>query len=140
MDGVWYRAAVNIGHNPTFRSKAVETTHVTIEAFLLDFGGDIYERAIRVDFLHKLRDERRFDSVEELVAQMQPRHRRDGRSRGPGVRRGRPRAPGASRRRGTRRGRGFVRRAFACATLARPSSRLRVANPLLGSRILLRGR
>ncbi|MCX6371618.1 MAG: bifunctional riboflavin kinase/FAD synthetase [Actinobacteria bacterium] len=70
VDGVWYRAAVNIGHNPTFRSKAVETTRVTVEAFLLGFSGDIYERPIRVDFLHKIRDERRFDSVEELVVQM----------------------------------------------------------------------
>ena len=70
VDDAWYRAAVNIGHNPTFRSKAVETTHVTVEAFLLDFSGDIYERPIRVDFLHKLRDEHRFDTVEELVAQM----------------------------------------------------------------------
>ena len=70
VDGVRYRAAVNIGHNPTFRSKAVETTHVTVEAFLLGFSGDIYERPIRVDFLHKIRDERRFDTVEELVAQM----------------------------------------------------------------------
>src|SRR5450756_30534 len=66
----WTRAAVNIGHNPTFRSKAVETTHVTVEAFLLGFSGDIYERSIRVDFLHKIRDEQRFDAVEELVAQM----------------------------------------------------------------------
>ena len=70
VDGTWYRAAVNIGHNPTFRSKAVETTHVTIEAFLLDFSGDIYELPIRVDFLHKIRDEHRFETVEELVAQM----------------------------------------------------------------------
>jgi riboflavin kinase/FMN adenylyltransferase len=70
VDGIWYRAAVNIGHNPTFRSKAVETTHVTVEAFLLDFSGDIYERPIHVDFLHKLRDEHRFDSVAELVTQM----------------------------------------------------------------------
>jgi riboflavin kinase/FMN adenylyltransferase len=66
----WYRAAVNIGHNPTFRSKDVETTHVTIEAFLLDFSGDIYSSGIRVDFLHKIRDEQRFATVEELVAQM----------------------------------------------------------------------
>ena len=70
VDGVWHRAAVNIGHNPTFRSKAVETTHVTVEAFLLGFSGDIYERPIRVDFLHKIRDEQRFDTVEQLVAQM----------------------------------------------------------------------
>jgi riboflavin kinase/FMN adenylyltransferase len=70
VDGVWYRAAVNIGHNPTFRSKADETTHVTVEAFLLGFSGDIYERPIRVDFLHKIRDEQRFDTVDQLVAQM----------------------------------------------------------------------
>jgi len=66
----WHRAAVNIGHNPTFRSKHAETTHVTVEAFLLDFSGDIYHSDIRVDFLHKIRDERRFASVEALIAQM----------------------------------------------------------------------
>lgn len=67
----WFRAAVNVGHNPTFHDRAEETTHVTVEAHLLDFSGDIYERDIRVDFVHKLRDERRFDSVDALVAQMQ---------------------------------------------------------------------
>ena len=70
VGGRWYRAAVNIGHNPTFRSNDEETAHVSIEAFLLDFDGDIYERDIRVDFLHKLRDERRFADVDALVAQM----------------------------------------------------------------------
>ena len=69
VDASWYRAAVNIGHNPTFRHHA-ETTSVSIEAYLLGFSGDIYERDIHVDFLHKIRDERRFDSVEALVAQM----------------------------------------------------------------------
>jgi riboflavin kinase/FMN adenylyltransferase len=68
--GTWYRAAVNIGHNPTFRRHA-ETTSVSIEAYLLDFHGDIYDHDIRVDFLHKIRDEQRFDSIEALVAQMQ---------------------------------------------------------------------
>jgi riboflavin kinase / FMN adenylyltransferase len=70
VDDRWYRAAVNIGHNPTFRSKQAETTHVTVEAFLLGFSGDIYHSDIRVDFLHKIRDERRFESVEALVTQM----------------------------------------------------------------------
>jgi riboflavin kinase/FMN adenylyltransferase len=71
VDGRWFRAAVNIGHNPTFASRETPTTHLSIEAFLLGFGGDLYEREIRVDFLHKLRDEERFDSVQALVAQMQ---------------------------------------------------------------------
>ncbi len=70
VDGRWYRSAVNIGHNPTFQSREEPTTHVTVEAFLLDFSDDIYEREIRLDFLHKIRDERRFESVEALVAQM----------------------------------------------------------------------
>ena len=67
----WYRAAVNVGHNPTFRTRSEETAHVTIEAFLLDFSGDVYHQPIRVDFLHKIRDERRFDEVSALVEQMQ---------------------------------------------------------------------
>lgn len=70
VEGAWYRAAVNIGHNPTFQSREEPTTHVTVEAFLLDFTGDIYDREIRLDFLHKIRDERRFDGASELVEQM----------------------------------------------------------------------
>lgn len=66
----WFRGAVNIGHNPTFRSREEETAHVTVEAFLLDFSGDIYHSDIRVDFLHRIREERRFAAVEELVEQM----------------------------------------------------------------------
>jgi riboflavin kinase / FMN adenylyltransferase len=70
VDGTWYRTAVNIGHNPTFQSREEPTAHITVEAFLLDFTGDIYDREIRLDFLHKIRDERRFDSAEALVTQM----------------------------------------------------------------------
>jgi len=71
VDGRWYRAAVNVGHNPTFHSRAEEAVVVHIEAFLLDFNGDIYGHEIRVDFLHKIRDEARFADVPSLVAQMQ---------------------------------------------------------------------
>jgi riboflavin kinase/FMN adenylyltransferase len=70
VDGTWYRTAVNIGHNPTFQSREEPTTHVTVEAFLLEFTGDIYDREIRLDFLHKIRDERRFETVDALVVQM----------------------------------------------------------------------
>ena len=44
---------------------------MTIEAHLLDFTGDIYGQRIHIDFLHKIRDERRFAGVAELMAQMQ---------------------------------------------------------------------
>jgi len=70
VGGRWYRAAVNIGHNPTFQSREAPTTHVTVEAFLLGFDGDIYDREIRLDFLHRIRAEKRFDGPPELVAQM----------------------------------------------------------------------
>jgi riboflavin kinase / FMN adenylyltransferase len=70
VGGRWYRAAVNVGHNPTFASPDAETARVSIEAHLLDFEGDLYDRELRLDFLHRLRGEERFASVDELVEQM----------------------------------------------------------------------
>jgi riboflavin kinase / FMN adenylyltransferase len=71
VDGCWYRAAVNVGENPTFHYRDEETTVVHVEAFLLGFEGDLYDHQIKLDFLHKIRDERRFDEVGDLVAQME---------------------------------------------------------------------
>ncbi|MGA2619179.1 MAG: bifunctional riboflavin kinase/FAD synthetase [Thermoguttaceae bacterium] len=65
LDSAAYPAAVSIGPNPTFG----ETT-LKVEAFLLDYQGDLYARQIEVDFFARLRDVRRFDSAEQLVAQM----------------------------------------------------------------------
>lgn len=62
---VWYLAATNIGTNPTFGGDKVR-----IETYLLDFEGDIYGQPIRVEFHDRLRDEKRFDNVADLVAQM----------------------------------------------------------------------
>ncbi|MCW3067049.1 MAG: bifunctional riboflavin kinase/FAD synthetase [Solirubrobacterales bacterium] len=59
-------AAVNVGVRPTF----VTGRGMLVEAFLLDFDGDIYGEELRLDFLHRLRGERRFDTVEALVDQM----------------------------------------------------------------------
>ena len=139
VDGRWYRAAVNIGHNPTFQSREEPTTHVTVEAFLLDFSGDIYDREIRLDFLHKIRDERRFESVDALVAQMRLDIAAAGSLGRPRARRRRPRA-GRGRRLTAPAPRARFLAAARCATLARPLSRSRAANPRLGSRMLPRGR
>jgi len=59
-------AAVNIGVRPTFGSRRAEL----IEAFLLDFEGDLYGRELRLRFLERLRGERRFDSAQALVEEM----------------------------------------------------------------------
>lgn len=59
-------AAVNVGTRPTFSDE----DSVTIEAYLLDFEGDLYGQTLRIAFASRLRDERRFDHVDELVEQM----------------------------------------------------------------------
>jgi riboflavin kinase/FMN adenylyltransferase len=59
-------AAVNVGVRPTFASGR----GVLVEAFLIDFDGDLYGSELQLRFLHKLRGERRFESVAALVAAM----------------------------------------------------------------------
>jgi riboflavin kinase/FMN adenylyltransferase len=59
-------AAVSIGVRPTFTTGRGEL----IEAFLLDFEGDLYGSELRLDFLRRLRGERRFETPEALVEQM----------------------------------------------------------------------
>jgi riboflavin kinase/FMN adenylyltransferase len=58
-------AVVNLGRRPTFGGG-----ETTLEAHLLDFSGDLYGSAMRVDFRERLRDERRFDGPEALVKQI----------------------------------------------------------------------
>jgi riboflavin kinase/FMN adenylyltransferase len=59
-------AAVSIGVRPTFSTGRGEL----IEAYLLDFDGDLYGSELRLDFLRRLRGERRFATTEALVEQM----------------------------------------------------------------------
>jgi riboflavin kinase/FMN adenylyltransferase len=70
LDGRWYRAAVNVGHNPTFLHPGDETAFVRIEAYLLGFEGDAYGADMVVDFLARLRSEQTFASAADLVARM----------------------------------------------------------------------
>jgi riboflavin kinase/FMN adenylyltransferase len=66
IDGIRHIAAVNVGVRPTFKTGR----GLLVEAFLLDFDEDIYGRGMRLDFLERLRGERRFDNVDALVEQM----------------------------------------------------------------------
>jgi riboflavin kinase / FMN adenylyltransferase len=64
--GCTYAAAVSIGVRPTFDTGRGEL----IEAYLLDFEGDLYGTRLELAFLKRLRGEKRFGSVDALVAQM----------------------------------------------------------------------
>jgi riboflavin kinase/FMN adenylyltransferase len=59
-------AAVSVGVRPTFGTGR----GVLVEAYLIDRDEDLYGRTLGLEFLHRLRGERRFESVEALVAQM----------------------------------------------------------------------
>jgi riboflavin kinase / FMN adenylyltransferase len=61
------RAALSIGRNPTFTGPDAP---VSVEAYLLDYDGDLYERRLRLEILDRLRDEQRFDTIDALVQQI----------------------------------------------------------------------
>ncbi len=67
LGGEQYRAAVNVGTNPTFTP---DKQTLNIEAYLLDFNRDIYGERMRLEFIARLRDELKYDSVEALVQQI----------------------------------------------------------------------
>ena len=58
-------AMMNIGNNPTFQRNCQ-----TLEAHIIGFGGDIYGHQISVDFIQRLRGEKRFESIDELMLQL----------------------------------------------------------------------
>ncbi len=66
FEDVWYRSVTNVGRRPTVG----DDEHITIEAHLLDFDRSLYGETIRVRFLHRLRGEQRFASVDELREQI----------------------------------------------------------------------
>jgi riboflavin kinase/FMN adenylyltransferase len=71
IDGVVHAGLTNIGVRPTFNE-----TDTTIETHLLRYSGDLYGRGVRLSFVQRLRDERRFDSVDALRAQIEADERR----------------------------------------------------------------
>ena len=65
VEGRLWPAAISLGPNPTFDERVRK-----VEAYLMDYAGQLYDRQIEVDFLTRLRDIVRFDSVDRLVAEM----------------------------------------------------------------------
>jgi riboflavin kinase/FMN adenylyltransferase len=58
-------ASVSIGTNPTFSGRERR-----VEAYVLDFAGDLYGERVSLDFVRQLREQRRYDGIEPLVAQI----------------------------------------------------------------------
>lgn len=67
INDVWRRSITNIGVRPTFENDS----EPSIETYIFDFDGDLYGDVLRVRFLHRLRNERKFSGIEELKAQIE---------------------------------------------------------------------
>lgn len=65
IDGKAYPSMTNIGLRPTFGEN-----ERTIETYILDYQGNLYERQLKIALVERLRDEKRFDSPEELKKQI----------------------------------------------------------------------
>lgn len=63
--GTWHMSVTSFCRNPTFDGSAL-----TLETHIMDFSGDIYGRNLEVRFLARLRQDRRFDGLEALIAQL----------------------------------------------------------------------
>lgn len=67
IDSKLYWGMTNVGKNPTVS----EGNPLNIETYVLDFEGNLYGKKIRVDFVHRIREEKKFASMEELKTQME---------------------------------------------------------------------
>ena len=62
VDGVLHPSVTNVGVKPTVKNDTIPN----VETYLLNFSGNLYGKKLRVYFIEKLRDEKRFDSIDEL--------------------------------------------------------------------------
>jgi len=67
IEGAWRRSVTNIGTRPTFEN---DSTQASVETYVMNWTGNLYGDVVRVRFLHRLRDERKFASIEELKHQI----------------------------------------------------------------------
>ena len=67
IEGQWRRSVTNVGVRPTFAADM----EPSVETFVLNWAGDLYGDVVRVRFLYRLRNERKFSSVDELKKQIE---------------------------------------------------------------------
>ena len=68
LDGL--NSVANLGVRPTFKHGVAGVPKLLLEVHILDFNGDLYGRHVHVEFLHKIREEMKFDSLDALKAQI----------------------------------------------------------------------
>ena len=68
--GKGYPTMVNIGFRPTFEGTPNESKSLTVEAHIINSHPDLYGKDVRLEFIDRLRDERKFSSVAELIDQL----------------------------------------------------------------------
>jgi riboflavin kinase/FMN adenylyltransferase len=66
VEGKWYGGMMSIGHNPTFGDAHIRT----IEVNIFDFNKDIYDETVTVRNIQRTRDEKKFNSVDELITEI----------------------------------------------------------------------
>lgn len=66
IEGAWRRSITNVGVRPTFAGD----NEPSVETYVFDFDGDLYGDVLRVRFLHRIRDEKKFGGIEELKVQI----------------------------------------------------------------------
>ena len=66
IEGQWRRSVTNVGVRPTFG----DASEPSVETFVMNWDGDLYGDVVRVRFLYRLRDERKFSSIEQLKTQI----------------------------------------------------------------------
>ena len=64
-----FKGVANVGWNPTFQTEG--EGKISSEVYILDFNEDIYGEEIQIDFVRRIRDEARFDSIAQLITQIQ---------------------------------------------------------------------
>jgi riboflavin kinase/FMN adenylyltransferase len=65
LGGERFESITNVGVRPTFGDN-----QLIVETHIIDFKGDVYGKPIRIEFVDRLRDERRFESIDALVEQI----------------------------------------------------------------------
>lgn len=69
-EGCSYEGLLNIGHRPTFIRKIRPHTPIIIEVYLLDFAGSLYDKFLEVEFIKRIRAEKKFDKIPSLISAM----------------------------------------------------------------------